>query len=163
MFRNIYIYNTHVYIYIHIHIYMFNSLLNSLLHSLQLPGVRSGLSKVRTKVVKFCLRLATANNGIPWHTMAYRFFHTPKARKKSHDLVPVRIPNRNLRVRTSLLKLASNDVKAGCGAESGHWYLKGGSEVRADAKRPELRGFSQQIRIHFPRSGAFIYIYIDIL
>ena len=67
----IYIYNTHVYIYIYIYIYMFNSLLNSLLHSLQLPGVRSGLSKVRTKVVKFCLRLATANNGIPWHTVFF--------------------------------------------------------------------------------------------
>ena len=154
MFRNIYIYTIHMYIYIYVYIYMFNSLLNSLLHSLQLPGVRSGLSKVRTKVVKFCLRLATANNGIPWHTV----FFILRRLEKSHDLVPVRIPNRNLRVRTSLLKLASNDVKAGCGAESGHWYLKGGSEVRADAKRPELRGFSQQIRIHFPRSGAFFHI-----
>ena len=67
----IYVSNIYIYTYIYIYVYMFNSLLNSLLHSLQLPGVRSGLSKVRTKVVKFCLRLATANNGIPWHTVFF--------------------------------------------------------------------------------------------
>ena len=158
MFRNIYIYNTHIYIYIYVYIYICLILCWILCSILcNCPG--SGLASAKWGQKWWSSawgwpQLTMAYHGIPWHTV----FFILRRLEKSHDLVPVRIPNRNLRVRTSLLKLASNDVKAGCGAESGHWYLKGGSEVRADAKRPELRGFSQQIRIHFPRSGAFFHI-----